>query len=144
MSARSVPGVDIGRAIQRLAAEGLIARGGGHAMAAGLTVDADAIPAAMARLAELLAQLFGDALGDRAGGDAPRLRVADDAGFAVLPRLRQAELEEHLRQLGRLAGAGLARDDDDLVLADRLDDVIAALGDGEGGGVCDVHGCPQA
>ena len=49
-SARSVPGVDIGRAIQRLAAEGLIVRGGGHAMAAGLTVEAAGIPAAMARL----------------------------------------------------------------------------------------------
>ena len=47
-SARSVPGVDIGRAMQRLMAEGLIEKGGGHAMAAGLTVAADAIPAAMA------------------------------------------------------------------------------------------------
>lgn len=54
-SARSVPGFDIGRAMQRLAAEGLITRGGGHAMAAGLTVDPAQIPAAMARLSQLAA-----------------------------------------------------------------------------------------
>lgn len=55
-SARSVPGVDLGAAVQRLAAEGLLIKGGGHRMAAGLTVQADRIPAAMDRLAELLAR----------------------------------------------------------------------------------------
>ena len=59
-SARSVPGVDLGRAIQRLAAEGLLLKGGGHEMAAGLTVQADRIGPAMERLAELLsAELAG-------------------------------------------------------------------------------------
>ena len=53
-SARSVPGVDLGRAVHRLSAEGLIEKGGGHRMAAGLTVAADRIEAAMARLAELI------------------------------------------------------------------------------------------
>ena len=53
-SARSVPGVDLGRAVQRLAAEGLIEKGGGHMMAAGLTVAETAIEAAMARLSELI------------------------------------------------------------------------------------------
>ncbi|MFB9223430.1 single-stranded-DNA-specific exonuclease RecJ [Paracoccus cavernae] len=62
-SARSVPGVDLGRAIQRLAAEGLLLKGGGHAMAAGLTVDAEAIPAAMARLNALLAREMADRSG---------------------------------------------------------------------------------
>ena len=38
-SGRSVPGVDLGAAVHRLAQEGLIARGGGHRMAAGLTLD---------------------------------------------------------------------------------------------------------
>ena len=54
-SARSVLGVDLGRAVHRLAAEGLLLKGGGHAMAAGLTVAEDRIEAAMARLGELLA-----------------------------------------------------------------------------------------
>jgi hypothetical protein len=35
------------------------------------------------------------------------------------------ELEAHLRQLGGLAGSGLARDHDDLVLADRVQQVLA-------------------
>lgn len=55
-SARSVSGVDLGAAVQRLAAEGLLIKGGGHRMAAGLTVAEDRIEAAMARLADLLAK----------------------------------------------------------------------------------------
>ena len=55
-SARSVSGVDLGAAIHRVAAEGLLLRGGGHKMAAGLTVAQDMIEPAMARLAELLAR----------------------------------------------------------------------------------------
>ncbi len=55
-SARSVAGIDIGAAMQRLAAEGLLLRGGGHAMAAGLTVAAGGLEAAMDRLGELLAR----------------------------------------------------------------------------------------
>jgi single-stranded-DNA-specific exonuclease len=55
-SARSVSGIDLGAAIHRIAAEGLLIKGGGHKMAAGLTVARDMIPAAMARLADLLAR----------------------------------------------------------------------------------------
>ena len=55
-SGRSVHGVDLGAAVQLLAAEGLLTRGGGHRMAAGLTVDEGQIEAAMARLGELLAR----------------------------------------------------------------------------------------
>lgn len=55
-SARSVSGVDLGAAIHRIAAEGLLIKGGGHKMAAGLTVARDKLEAAMARLAELLAK----------------------------------------------------------------------------------------
>ncbi len=53
-SGRSVAGVDLGAAIQRVAAEGLLLKGGGHKMAAGLTVARDQLEPAMARLAELL------------------------------------------------------------------------------------------
>ncbi|MFZ9684972.1 MAG: single-stranded-DNA-specific exonuclease RecJ [Gemmobacter sp.] len=54
-SARSVPGLDLGGAILRLAEEGLIIRGGGHRMAAGLTLARAQVGPAMARLAELVA-----------------------------------------------------------------------------------------
>jgi len=37
-SGRSIAGVDLGRAVRQAVAEGLIVKGGGHAMAAGLTV----------------------------------------------------------------------------------------------------------
>ena len=53
-SARSVTGVDLGAAVHRLQVEGLITKGGGHVMAAGLSMRPDQVPQAMARLAELL------------------------------------------------------------------------------------------
>ena len=67
-SGRSVAGVDLGAAVQRVAAEGLLLKGGGHRMAAGLTVARDAIPAAMERLAALLARQGAGAGG---GADLP-------------------------------------------------------------------------
>ncbi|MGR3496586.1 single-stranded-DNA-specific exonuclease RecJ [Citreimonas sp.] len=53
-SGRSVAGVDLGASIQKLAAEGLLIKGGGHRMAAGLTVARDRMEEAMERLSELL------------------------------------------------------------------------------------------
>ncbi|MFU1476263.1 single-stranded-DNA-specific exonuclease RecJ [Roseovarius sp. C7] len=53
-SGRSISGVDLGASIQKLAAEGLLIKGGGHKMAAGLTVARDKLEPAMARLSELL------------------------------------------------------------------------------------------
>ncbi|WP_299938532.1 single-stranded-DNA-specific exonuclease RecJ [uncultured Pelagimonas sp.] len=55
-SGRSVAGVDLGASIQKLAAEGLLVKGGGHKMAAGLSIDKDKLEPAMGRLAELLAK----------------------------------------------------------------------------------------
>ncbi len=55
-SARSVNGVDLGSAIAALAREGMIEKGGGHKMAAGLSVAADKIEPAMERLTELLSK----------------------------------------------------------------------------------------
>jgi single-stranded-DNA-specific exonuclease len=54
-SGRSQPGVNLGRAIQAAYDEGILRAGGGHAMAAGLTVDADAVPELRAFLTERLA-----------------------------------------------------------------------------------------
>ena len=62
-SARSVTGIDLGAAIQRCAAEGLLIKGGGHKMAAGLTVARDNLEPAMERLGELLAKQGADQIG---------------------------------------------------------------------------------
>ena len=58
------------------------------------------------------AQLTGEALGDRPGGDPSRLRVPDQPGHTP------AGLDAHLGQLGALARSGLAGDDEDLLLAE--------------------------
>jgi single-stranded-DNA-specific exonuclease len=65
-SGRSVTGVDLGAAIQRLAAEGLIEKGGGHKMAAGLSLSRVQLVPAMSRLSELLAR---QGAGDRGPAD---------------------------------------------------------------------------
>ncbi|MFV1462995.1 MULTISPECIES: single-stranded-DNA-specific exonuclease RecJ [unclassified Phaeobacter] len=62
-SGRSVSGIDLGASIQRVAAEGLLIKGGGHKMAAGLTVARDQLEPAMARLSELLAKQGAGDLG---------------------------------------------------------------------------------
>ncbi|TXH98755.1 MAG: single-stranded-DNA-specific exonuclease RecJ [Pseudorhodobacter sp.] len=64
-SARSISGVDLGAAVQRVAAEGLLLKGGGHKMAAGLTVTQEMLEPAMARLSELLARQGAAADGPR-------------------------------------------------------------------------------
>ncbi|MFO1105021.1 MAG: single-stranded-DNA-specific exonuclease RecJ [Amaricoccus sp.] len=54
-SGRSIAGTDLGAAVARLMREGLIERGGGHRMAAGLSLRRDQLEPAMARLGALLA-----------------------------------------------------------------------------------------
>jgi single-stranded-DNA-specific exonuclease len=54
-SGRSQPGVNLGRAVQAAFEEGLLLAGGGHAMAAGLSVRPHAIPELRAFLCERLA-----------------------------------------------------------------------------------------
>jgi single-stranded-DNA-specific exonuclease len=44
-SGRSIAGVDLGRAVRHAVADGLLVKGGGHAMAAGITVRKDALAA---------------------------------------------------------------------------------------------------
>ncbi len=55
-SGRSVSGVDLGATIQKLVQEGMIEKGGGHKMAAGLSLTEAQLAPAMARLSELLAK----------------------------------------------------------------------------------------
>jgi len=89
-SGRSVNGVDLGAAIQRAAAEGLLIKGGGHKMAAGLTVSQDKLDAAMARIAELLAR-------QGAGEQGPRdLRIDS----LLMPSAAQTDLVERLEAAG--------------------------------------------
>ena len=70
------------------------------------------------------AHLVGEALGDGAGGDAPRLGVADAA-----PAQPQADLGK----LGGLPRAGLAGHDDDLVVPDEPGDLVGVGADRQGG-----------
>ncbi|MGN6102445.1 MAG: single-stranded-DNA-specific exonuclease RecJ [Devosia sp.] len=60
-SGRSLPGVDIGRAVIAAVEAGLIARGGGHAMAAGVTVREGELGPFRAHLVERLAESVGAA-----------------------------------------------------------------------------------
>ena len=54
-SGRSISGVDIGRAVRRAVAEGLLVKGGGHAMAAGVTLRKGALAELRAYLEATLA-----------------------------------------------------------------------------------------
>ena len=54
-SGRSIPGVDIGRAVRGAVAEGLLQKGGGHAMAAGVTLRKSALAPLRAFLESSLA-----------------------------------------------------------------------------------------
>lgn len=88
-SGRSVPGVDLGAAVLAAKHAGLLVAGGGHAMAAGLTVAADKIDALTDFLSDRLEGDCARAAGDRAllldavvacGGVTPSLVEALDAG----------------------------------------------------------------
>ena len=65
-SGRSIPGVDLGAAVLAAKQAGLLLAGGGHAMAAGLTVTEDRIDALAAFLNERLAGAVAEATSRRA------------------------------------------------------------------------------
>ena len=94
-SGRSVSGIDLGAAIQRLAAEGLLIKGGGHKMAAGLTVARDQLEPAMARLSDLLAK--------QGAGDIGPADLRLDG--VLMPGAASVELIEQIEQAGPF-GAG--------------------------------------
>lgn len=97
-SGRSVSGIDLGAPIQRLAAEGLLIKGGGHKMAAGLTVAEDKLDAAMERLGELLAKQ-----GAHLAGPAD-LSVTG----LMMPEAATVELTEMIEQAGPFGSAAPA------------------------------------
>jgi single-stranded-DNA-specific exonuclease len=88
-SGRSVSGVDLGAAVHRLAGEGLLVKGGGHKMAAGLTVAQDQLAPAMARLAELLARQ-GAGLAGPADLRLDSLLMPSAATTALVEQIEQA------------------------------------------------------
>ncbi len=94
-SGRSVTGIDLGAAIATLTREGLLLKGGGHKMAAGLSVAADQLETAMARLAELLQKQGADKIG-------PKDLLLDGA---IQPTAITTELIEQLETAGPF-GAG--------------------------------------
>lgn len=115
-SARSVAGVDLGRAVQRLAAEGLLIKGGGHAMAAGLTVAVEAIPTAMARLEQLLSR----EMAERTGVHDLRISgLLDPQGVTV----------ELMHLLERAGPFGQAAPAPRFAFADQLIDSVSTMGD---------------
>lgn len=94
-SGRSVSGIDLGAVIQKVAAEGLLIKGGGHKMAAGLTVARDKLDAAMARIGELLAKQGAADIGPA------DLRLDS----VLMPGAATVELIEKIEQAGPF-GAG--------------------------------------
>jgi single-stranded-DNA-specific exonuclease len=94
-SGRSVSGIDLGAVIQRVAAEGLLIKGGGHKMAAGLTVARDKLDDAMARISELLAK--------QGAGDIGPADLRLDG--VLMPGAATVELIEQIEKAGPF-GAG--------------------------------------
>ena len=64
-SGRSVSGIDLGAAIATATREGLLEKGGGHKMAAGLTVAEGKLEEAMSRVSELLEKQGAGSIGPR-------------------------------------------------------------------------------
>jgi single-stranded-DNA-specific exonuclease len=94
-SGRSVTGIDLGSAVATCTREGVLLKGGGHTMAAGLTVATENLDAAMERLSELLAK-------QGAGDIGPKDLALDGA---IAPSGITPELIEQLEAAGPF-GAG--------------------------------------
>jgi single-stranded-DNA-specific exonuclease len=77
-SLRSIPGVDLGSAVRAAVAAGLLLKGGGHAMAAGLTVSRQGLPALEQHLLSHLGAATTSAQ-DAAGLDIDAALVASGA-----------------------------------------------------------------
>ena len=88
-SGRSVNGVDLGSAVAKLTREGLLLTGGGHKMAAGLSVTRDNLEPAMDRLTELL-EKQGAANAGPADLRVDGVIAAGNATVELLEQLEQA------------------------------------------------------
>ncbi len=151
-SGRSVTGVDLGASVQQVAREGLLVKGGGHRMAAGLTVDAGKLDEAMARLGALLAKQGAGTRGPKdlridgllmPGAATPELiQALENAGpfgqAAPAPRFAFPEMKIlHARKVGDThlkltAGDGIAPPLDAICFR-AFDGPLGAALDGHGG-----------
>ena len=89
-SGRSIAGVDLGNAVQKALCAGIIVKGGGHAMAAGLSVEPGRIPELRACLGEAL----------RSESDASRADVALDIDGALTASAASVAFIRKLEQVG--------------------------------------------
>ncbi len=89
-SGRSLPGVDLGRAVRTAVAKGLALQGGGHEMAAGITIERDGL--------EALRAFFDEAL----AADASRARTQAGLSIdgALSPRAATTELIDLIERAG--------------------------------------------
>ncbi|WP_282077729.1 single-stranded-DNA-specific exonuclease RecJ [Epibacterium ulvae] len=130
-SGRSVSGIDLGASIQKTATEGLLLKGGGHKMAAGLTVARDQLEPAMARLSDLLAK--------QGAGDLGPSDLKLDG--MLMPGAAQIDLIEQIEKAGPFgAGAPAPRyafPDLQVRFAKRIGEshLKLSLSDGMGGGL---------
>ncbi len=130
-SGRSISGVDLGVSIQRLAAEGLLVKGGGHKMAAGLTVMRDQLEPAMKRLSELLEK-------QGAGQGGPADMKLDGA---LMPGAATVDLIEQIEKAGPFGASApaprYALPDLQVRFAKRVGEshLKLSLADGLGGGL---------
>lgn len=105
-SARSIAGADIGLAIREAAAQGLLRKGGGHAMAGGLSVDRARFPAAVAHIEQ--------ALQKRRIGQAPSPRALVLDGLLAI----SAMTPDLLANLDRIGPFGPGHPEPGFALAD--------------------------
>lgn len=89
-SARSVAGADVGKAVRAAVAAGVVKKGGGHAMAAGVTVE-------MARLDELTAFLANEL---RASVDGATASAVLEIDGALIPSAATSEFAGLVEQAG--------------------------------------------
>lgn len=116
-SGRSVPGVDLGSAVTAASEAGLLVNGGGHAMAAGLTVEAEKIP----ELQEFLETRL-----------APQVRAigaAQELGVDVVLTAAAAN-RDLLDQMGQAGPFGQGNPEPRVVLADMQISFAKPVGDG--------------
>jgi single-stranded-DNA-specific exonuclease len=130
-SGRSVSGIDLGAAIQRLAADGHLIKGGGHKMAAGLTVAREKLEDAMQQLSDQLAR--------QGAGDLGPADLKLDG--VMMPRAASVSLIVQIEQAGPFgAGAAAPRyalSDLQVRFAKRVGEshLKLSLSDGMGGGI---------
>jgi single-stranded-DNA-specific exonuclease len=78
-SGRSIPGVDLGQAVRKAVSDGLLLKGGGHAMAAGVTLR----KGALTEFRAAMEQMLGEAVASARRDDTLRIDVALSAAAAT-------------------------------------------------------------